>query len=221
MVDAPVFNGGNWDSNDGLDAASTADDASDAESEATSSAASRGIAMNGDGEIGEDGRTEDPTVTIDVPLNLTDEVPEAGPSRSRKTIWTDPSDELIQVDLTQMPRLRKLGRGTKGGRINGLELEKRLRQQRVFSIPSEQPYLICQIREDPSSACMGITTYHLSHSLPNGLAVINEVVRFRRYFPGGETATFAEGLDRIASIDQCKCPKSVRRQEGKYGRRSG
>ncbi|RXK39981.1 hypothetical protein M231_02776 [Tremella mesenterica] len=49
--------------------------------------------------------------------------------KRKKKLWRDPADDAILVDLDSDKRLRKLGRGKGGGKVNGVELERRLRQQ--------------------------------------------------------------------------------------------
>ncbi len=52
--------------------------------------------------------------------------------KEKASLWRDPADELVNVDLNGERRMRKLARG-KGGdtKVGGKELEKRLREQYV------------------------------------------------------------------------------------------
>lgn len=66
---------------------------------------------------------------VEFPADLQTEIP----SRKKKSkgIWTDPSDELITVNVDASRRTKKLGRGKGDPTISGVEFEKRLRAQYV------------------------------------------------------------------------------------------
>lgn len=93
-----------------------------------------------DSESDEPGSSEDEDlmegeedVEITLPENQydIDEQDEEAENRKqqKRAVWSDPSDELIGLDLNEIKRLRKLARGKKSSKVGGFELERRLREQ--------------------------------------------------------------------------------------------
>ncbi|WRT66844.1 uncharacterized protein IL334_003807 [Kwoniella shivajii] len=85
-----------------------------------------------DGE-GEEVDTNKPSITL--PDDIVDfQVEEAKlKGKGKQSVWNDPADEMIGVDMSENRRLRKLDRGKKrkieGELIDGKELQDRLREQ--------------------------------------------------------------------------------------------
>lgn len=59
--------------------------------------------------------------------------------KAKAPLWTDPADEAARVDMEGDRRMRKLARGQRGqkgvgadGKVDGKELQRRLREQCVF-----------------------------------------------------------------------------------------
>lgn len=66
---------------------------------------------------------------LEFPADLQTALPQR--KKKSKGIWTDPSDELITVNVDANRRTKKLGRGKGDPQISGVEFEKRLRAQYV------------------------------------------------------------------------------------------
>ncbi|WVQ70415.1 uncharacterized protein L199_008642 [Kwoniella botswanensis] len=89
-----------------------------------------------DQEHDRQGKNE-PTITLPDDIYDIQEEEEKLRSKKQKAIWNDPSDELVSVDISENRRLRKLDRGKKrkidGGaeseKVNGRELQDKLREQ--------------------------------------------------------------------------------------------
>ena len=124
---------------------SDASEESDAESTASSSSSASGasIAFADDsaaaaGHSGEQkkrkrkGVDEDAEPELEFPSDMEDELPSGTKAKGKgkaSGVWSDPSDELVRVDLEANRLLKKLGRGKGDPNVNGAELEKRLREQ--------------------------------------------------------------------------------------------
>ena len=58
--------------------------------------------------------------------------------KEKESLWFDPADELVNIDLNGERRMRKLARGKNGNsKVGGKEFEKRLREQYVRLDPVE------------------------------------------------------------------------------------
>lgn len=89
-----------------------------------------------DSEPDDVGSDEDEDDDVDVALpedsyDVTEEMMRSAREKpiERKSVWHDPSDDLIGIDLEEVRRLKKLARGKKNSKVGGAELQARLREQ--------------------------------------------------------------------------------------------
>jgi U3 small nucleolar RNA-associated protein 18 len=139
MVDAPIASGsgaGSGSEDDDSDKPDITDnEASEDEDEDDSEEHESGSEEDEDEEDVKDEESGDEEVDITMPEDQydisaeKDRKPTEFKARTKPCVWSDPSDGLIGLDLSEIRRLKKLARGKPNSKVGGAELEKRLREQ--------------------------------------------------------------------------------------------